>query len=79
MDWLLLPAGVALILAGILDVFFTVLHYDGFGFLSSRLYSRLFDVTRFVTRPLPRGYRALGLSMAAPLMVPATISAPTCW
>src|SRR4028119_673636 len=74
MDWLLLPAGVALILAGILDVFFTVLHYDGFGFISIRLYRRLFDVSRLVTRPLPRKYRALGLSMAAPLMVPVTIT-----
>ena len=74
MDWLLIPAGVALILAGIMDVFFTVLHYDGFGFLSIRLYRRLFDVARLVTRPLPRKYRALGLSMAAPLMVPVTIT-----
>jgi hypothetical protein len=74
MDWLLIPAGVALILAGIMDVFFTVLHYDGFGFLSIRLYRRLFDVARLVTRPLPRRYRALGLSMAAPLMVPVTIT-----
>ena len=68
-------AGVILILLGILDVFFTVLHYDGFGFLSSRLYNNLFNAVRFVTRPLPRKYRALGLSMAAPLMVPATIAA----
>ena len=74
MDWLLLPAGVALILAGILDVFFTVLHYDGFGFISIRLYRRLFDVARLVTRPLPRPYRAFGFSMAAPLMVPVTIT-----
>ena len=74
MDWLLLPAGVALILAGIFDVFFTVLHYDGFGFISIRLYRRLFDVTRLLTRPLPRRHRALGLSMAAPLMVPVTIT-----
>ena len=74
MDWLLVLAGVFLILAGVLDVFFTVLHYDGFGFLSIRLYRRLFDVSRTVTRPLPRRYRALGLSMAAPLMVPVTIT-----
>jgi Ion channel len=74
MGWLSTAVGVVLILLGIGDVFFTVLHYDGFGFLSSRLYSRLFNVTRFVTRPLPRRYRALGLSMAAPLMVPATIT-----
>jgi Ion channel len=74
MEWLLVPAGVLLILVGLLDVFFTVLHYDGFGFLSSRLYNRLFDVARLLTLPLPRSYRALGLSMAAPLMVPATIT-----
>jgi hypothetical protein len=74
MEWLLVPAGVLLILAGLLDVFFTVLHYDGFGFLSSRLYNGLFDAVCLVTRPLPRTYRAVGLSMAAPLMVPATIT-----
>lgn len=74
MEWLLVPAGAVLILAGLADVFFTVLHYDGFGFLSSRLYNGLFDTVRFLTRPLPGKYRALGLSMAAPLMVPATIS-----
>ncbi len=74
MDWLLVPAGVLLILVGFLDVFFTVLHYDGFGFLSSRLYERLFGAVRLATRPLPRRHRAMGLSMAAPLMVPATIT-----
>jgi hypothetical protein len=73
MDWLLVPAGVLLILVGVGDVFFTVLHYDGFGFLSSRLYHRLFDAVCSVTRPLPGRYRAFGLSMAAPLMVPVTI------
>lgn len=66
--------GIVLILLGVLDVFFTVLHYDGFGFLSSRLYNKLFNLVRFLTRPLPRKYRALGLSMAAPLMVPATVT-----
>src|SRR3712207_5198235 len=74
MEWLLIPAGVLLILVGLLDVFFTVLHYDGFGFLSRRLYERLFEAVRLLTRPLPRRYRALGLSMAAPLMVPITIT-----
>jgi Ion channel len=73
MDWLLVPAGATLIFAGVVDVFFTVLHYDGFGFLSSRLYNSLYNSVRFLTRPLPRRYRALGLSTAAPLMVPVTI------
>jgi hypothetical protein len=73
MDLLLVPAGAILIFAGVVDVFFTVLHYDGFGFLSSRLYNSLYNSVRFLTRPLPRRYRALGLSTAAPLMVPVTI------
>jgi len=73
MDWLLVPAGALLIFVGVVDVFFTVLHYDGLGFLSSRLYNSLYDSVRFLTRPLPRRYRALGLSTAAPLMVPVTI------
>jgi hypothetical protein len=73
-EWLIALAGVLVLLGGVLDVFFTVLHYDGFGFLSGRLYNRLFNVVRFVTRPLPRRHRALGLSMAAPLMVPVTIT-----
>ncbi len=65
MEGPIILAGVVLILVGLLDVFFTVLHYDGFGFLSSRLYNRLFEAVRFLTRPLPRRCRALGLSMAA--------------
>ena len=29
MEWFLVPAAVLLVLVGLLDVFFTVLHYDG--------------------------------------------------
>ena len=43
MEWLLVAVGVFLILVGLLDVFFTVLHYDGYGFLSSRLYNSGFQ------------------------------------
>ena len=73
-EWLLHVIGISLILAGIADVFLTVLHPDGFGFLSSRLYSGLFRSVLLLTRPLPRRLRALGLSLAAPLMVPVTIT-----
>lgn len=73
MEWLLVLVGIAFILAGVTDVFFTVLHYDGFGFLSSRLYRSLYGLVRRATRPMPRKYRALGISMAAPAMVPVTI------
>lgn len=71
---LLLAVGISLILIGIADVFFTVLHPDGFGFLSSRLYYGLFVSIRLLTRSLSPKFRALGLSMAAPLMVPVTIT-----
>ena len=74
MEVLLLAAGISLILTGIPDVFFTVPHPDGFGFLSGRLYNGLFTSMRLLTRPLPPKFRALGLSMAAPLMVPVTIT-----
>ena len=74
MWWLFLAIGVLLIFAGLADVFFTVLHPDGFGFLSSRLYNGLFGSVRLLTLPMPRRFRALGLSMAAPLMVPVTIT-----
>jgi len=73
-EWLLIIAGAFLVLVGITDVFFTVLHYDAFGFLSARLYSSLFGVARFLMRPMPRKVRALGLSLPAPLMVPFTIT-----
>jgi uncharacterized membrane protein YbaN (DUF454 family) len=67
MEWIIILAGVLVLSLGILDVFFTVLHYDGFGFLSSRLYNSIFNLVRFLTRPLPRRWQALGRSMAAPL------------
>jgi hypothetical protein len=74
MEWLFLAIGVLLIFAGVADVFFTVLHPDGFGFLSSRLYGTLFHSMRFLVRPVPRRLRALVLSLAAPLMIPAVIA-----
>jgi hypothetical protein len=73
-EWLLTVLGVALILTGLADVFFSVLHYDGFGFISRRLYNSLFNAVRSITKPLPRNGRAIGLSIAAPLMVPVTIT-----
>ena len=40
MGWLPVVAGVLLILAGVADIFLTVLfYYDEFGFLSSQLYN----------------------------------------
>jgi len=74
LNLLITLAGVCLILTALADVYFTVLHYEGFGFVSSRLYDRIFALIRVVIRPLPRRWRAVGLSFGAPLMVPATIA-----
>ena len=73
MSWLFLVLGVALVLIGLLDVFFAVLNYDGFSFLSSRLYRATWSTVRTVTRPLPTRVRHFGLSLGAPLMIPATM------
>ncbi len=73
MEWLLSAVGVLLIFAGIADVFLTVLHPDGSGFLSRRLYSGLFYSMRLLARPMPQRFRALVLSMAAPMMIPVVI------
>ncbi len=73
MSGLFLVLGVALVLIGLLDVFFAVLNYDGFSFLSSRLYRATWSTVRTVTRPLPTRVRHFGLSLGAPLMIPATM------
>lgn len=73
MFWLLVIVGIALILRGLLEVFFSVPHYDGFGLLTRYLYSGTFGLVRILTRPLPKKIRAFGISLAAPLMVPVPI------
>ena len=73
MSWLLLVLGVALVLIGLLDVFFAVLNYDGSSFLSGRLYRATWSTLRTFTKPLPARIRHFGLSLGAPLMIPATM------
>jgi hypothetical protein len=72
-SWLLILIGIALILLGLLEAFFSVLHYDGFGLLTRYLYSGTFGLVRVLTHPLPKKIRAFGISLAAPLMVPGSI------
>lgn len=74
MDFLLIFVGGLLIVVGLLDMFFTVLLYEDFGFLSSRLYRLIWRVIRWVTAPLPENLRTFGLSTGAPLMIPATVA-----
>jgi hypothetical protein len=74
MSWVWILAGIVIVIVGLLDVFFTVLNYDGFGFLSSRLYRTTWTLTRLVTSPLPERIRAGGRSLGAPMMIPATLA-----
>lgn len=73
MDWLWVLIGAGLIAIGLLDVFMTVLHYDGFGFLSNRLYRVTWNIVHWATGFSPKGFRAFILSLGAPLMIPLVI------
>lgn len=66
--------GIALILIGLLDVFLTVLHYDGAALLG-RLTSRgTWGTVRALTAPMPRRPRTYLRCLGAPLMIPVTLS-----
>ena len=66
--------GIALILIGLLDVFLTVLHYDGAALLG-RLTSRgTWGTVRALTAPLPRRPHTYLRCLGAPLMIPVTLS-----
>ena len=73
MSWVFLICGILLVLVGLLDVFFAVLNYDGFSFLSSRVYRAAWSTVRAATKPLPENMRHFGLSIGAPLMIPGTM------
>ena len=74
MSWIWVLTGIVIVTIGLVDVFLTVLNYDGFGFLSSRLYRITWTLTRLATRPLPERLRSGGRSLGAPLMIPATLA-----
>ena len=56
-----------------MDVFFAVLHYEDFAFLSSRLHREIWRIVRRVAAPLPPNLREFVLSLGGPLMIPATL------
>lgn len=69
--WTLL--GVAVILVGLVDVFFAVLQHDAVGFLAPRLYRWSWVTVRTVTGPLPTRLRSSVRALAAPAMVALTL------
>ena len=69
--WTLL--GLAVILLGLVDVFFAVLQHDAIGFLTPKLYRWSWVVARTVTHPLPTRLRSSIRALAAPGMVLLTL------
>jgi hypothetical protein len=65
----LIVTGVILILAGIFDLFMTVLYYDAAGPLSLRLYRLVWGVCRRAASRVPAQHTAFTLSLGVPLMV----------
>lgn len=69
--WTLL--GIAVILVGLVDVFFAVLQHDAIGFLTPKLYRWSWVAVRTLTQPLPTQLRSSIRSLAAPGMVLLTL------
>ncbi len=70
---LLVVLGALLVVIGQVDLFFTVLQYQGYGFVSRWLYRVAWAIGRALTAPLPGRHRARALSAVGPLMVVASL------
>jgi hypothetical protein len=68
-DAVLVVVGVILILAGVFDLFMTVLYYDAAGPLSLRMYRIVWGVCRRAASRVPACHTAFTLSLGVPLMV----------
>jgi hypothetical protein len=66
--------GVGLIALGLVDVFLTVLHYDGSSLLHRPLSRGTWWAVRTVTAPLPGSARAYLRCLGAPLMIPVALA-----
>jgi hypothetical protein len=72
-DAVLVVVGVILILAGVFDLFMTVLYYDAAGPLSLRMYRIVWAVCRRAASRVPARHTAFTLSLGVPLMVLASL------
>ncbi len=73
MDSVWIVVGIAVILLGLVDVFFAVLQHDAIGFLTPKLYRWSWVAARAVTQPLPTRLRSSIRALAAPGMVVVTL------
>lgn len=70
---LLVGVGTALIVAGLVDVFSAVLHYDHRGLLLPRVYQALWSTLRAVACRVPERRRNYVRSLGLPLMIVASV------
>jgi hypothetical protein len=68
-DVIWIVAGFVMIVAGVLDLFMTVLYYDAAGPLSLRLYRLVWSLCRRVASKVPDRHTYFVLSLGVPLMV----------
>jgi hypothetical protein len=66
--------GAVLVAIGMVDVFLTVLHYDGSSLLARRVNRATWWTVRTATAPLPHRPRSYLRCLGAPLMIPATLA-----
>jgi hypothetical protein len=66
--------GALLVALGLVDVFLTVLHYDGSSLLGPRVNRGTWWAVRTATAPLPRRWRSYLRCLGAPLMIPVALA-----
>jgi hypothetical protein len=66
--------GALLVAVALIDVFLTVLHYDGSSLLARRVNRATWWMVRTATAPLPRRLRSYLRCLGAPLMIPTTLA-----
>ncbi len=66
--------GALLVVLGMVDVFLTVLHYDGSALLGPRVNRATWWAVRTATAPLPRRSRSYLRCLGAPLMIPVSLA-----
>lgn len=68
-----MTVGVLLVVAGIIDLFMTVLYYDEAGALSTRMYRFVWAFLRRVSARVPHRFTSFVLSLGVPVMVLASV------
>ncbi|HEX3020673.1 MAG TPA: potassium channel family protein [Chitinispirillaceae bacterium] len=73
MDIFYFATGFILILTGLADLYFSILHYEGYGALSRSLQRGVWQFFRLASRFVPASMRSYVLSQGAPFMIICTL------